>query len=143
MGARQREPLGHMSYLEGRSVGYLEPGYKLASRRNLTDEQPSPLHSTPNSHRQIDHSPTELIKRPTRSQPEIAPLESVPVFRSPCHTPHTTLASPPFPNRPGTSTPMDHRLEGLLMENNRRWTRKEQTKPSRRMSFLSTFCNDC
>ena len=91
----------------------------------------SHINPTPNPHRSIDHLPTESIKRPTRSQ--IAPLQTVPVFRSPCHTPHTTLASPPFPSRPGTSIPIDHYMEGLQMANICFW--KERTKPSRRMSY--------
>jgi len=105
-------------------------------RRNLTDLSPTP--NPPNPHRSIDHSPTKSKKRPTKSQ--IAPLETVPVFLSPFHTPHTALASPPFPSHPGTSIPIDidHRLEGLQMANNRRRARKKRTKPSQRMYFL---CN--
>ncbi len=55
-------------------------------------------------------------------------------------TPRTALASPPFPSRPGTSIPTDHRLdslEGLQMANNRRWTQEKRTEPSRRMSSSS------
>ncbi len=52
--------------------------------QNLTGRQPSLRNPTSNSHPSIDHSPKELINRPTRSR--IAPLETVPVFRSPCHT---------------------------------------------------------
>src|SRR6266478_8827165 len=52
----------------------------------------NPLFPTqhPNSHQSIDHSPTESIKRPTRSQ--IVLIETVPVFRSPC-----ILPTPPSP----------------------------------------------
>ncbi len=63
------------------------------NRRPMVKQRSLP-NPTPNSRQSIDHSPTELIKRPTKSQ--IALLESVPVFRSPCYTPRTA-------SRPGTS----------------------------------------
>src|SRR6266403_2024788 len=62
VGARQREPPVHIPYLEETNVGYWNwDTWKrtATSRRSLTDKQPSLPNPTPNSHRPIDHSPTE------------------------------------------------------------------------------------
>jgi len=56
-------PLVHISFLEGTSVGM---GGRATSLRNLTGKQPSLPNPTPNSRPSIDHSPTKLIKRPTK-----------------------------------------------------------------------------
>ncbi len=53
----EREPLGHIPYLEGTSV----IGSTAASLRNLASNPPLP-NPPPNSHRSIDRSPRRVYK---------------------------------------------------------------------------------
>ena len=132
------EPQGHIQYStsiwKGRGRGRVWEWQRGGTPHHCAGKRPSLSNPTPNSHRPTDHPPTELINRPTGSQ--IAPLEVEPVFRSPHHTPSTTLASPPFPGHPRTSIPIDHRLEGLQMANNHCQALEKQTEPSQGMSSL-------
>ncbi len=78
----------------------------------------------------VSHTASITNKVSNSSAKRRAPHQISPQFYS-----STAFASPPFPSRPGMSTPIDPRSKGLLA-NNLRQTLGKRTEQSQRVLFI-------